>query len=237
MPNCDGKSDSELVTLLRELSEAVSLQAKIANKLWIALITVAVINFLPVTQAASQPKTRTLPFNLGEVDSNVFGSVAYLMLVVIVIAFAAAHAQQIRSQRFVQLEVSDIIDKGVRIYGIHPRDLFDLFRMPSLTRVASLPQLLRGKDSSFTRPSSLSPVKKILARTYYVMLKIASLTVYFGLPTLALVAAYLNLGDSGPHRFALTAGGVLALVSLLQVAYFDSKYIVEVIEVIGGPDR
>jgi len=72
--------------LVQELAAAVSTQAQVVNRLWLALMTVALFGVLP--RLPAKDGNVSLPFSLGEVDPKWFHSVVFSILVVLTIAFA-----------------------------------------------------------------------------------------------------------------------------------------------------
>ena len=72
--------------LVKELANAVSTQANVANRAWLAMMTVALFAVLP--RVPAKGGNVSLPFNLGEVDPVRFHAVALSIFVVLVITFA-----------------------------------------------------------------------------------------------------------------------------------------------------
>jgi hypothetical protein len=201
--------------LIKELASAVSTQAQFANRIWLALMTVALFAVLPHV-----PKSNgnlSLPFNLGEVDAMWFHTVVFALLVVLVITFASAHPQHIRAHSLAQ----DSISASPSMSGhIHPREMFDMLRMPSFNRVAPLAQVLRGKYQYYKTNRDCPAWLLRLTVVYYSLLKIASLAVYFTLPFWAIWHVYTNvLSVQSAWFVSLTArvGAFLAGSALLVV--------------------
>jgi hypothetical protein len=121
--------------LVRDLAAGVSTQAQVANRIWLALMTVSFIVVLP-----KKDGSLSLPFGLGNIDRSLFYyslfyPVAFSILVVLAVAFAAAHAQVIRATKHAQKELNSLPAEA--------RDMFDMSCMPSLNRLAPLAQLLQ----------------------------------------------------------------------------------------------
>jgi len=117
-------SDDNNHKLVKELATAVSTQAQVANRMWLALMTVALFAVLP--HVPTKSGNLSLPFSLGEVNAMWFHRVVFAILVVLAVAFASAHAQQIRSQTLAQGSFSASLS---RVGGhIHPREFFDMLR-------------------------------------------------------------------------------------------------------------
>jgi hypothetical protein len=206
-----------VTSVVKELADAVTAQARVCNRAWIALITVAVVVALP------RPENN-LPFNLGKVDQGTFYVVGFLILVALAIGFAAARAQLVRSQEIAQAEVEKLVALPRSGTDIHPRDVFDML-LPSVIRVAPLAQLLTGKHKFFTSEKGAPLGLRCLSTVYYVLLKIVTFFAYFGLPLYAFRQAYLSVHVTNPFfSIALTAFGVVAAVALSQVIVVEVRY-------------
>ena len=211
--------------LVRELASAVSTQAHVANRAWFALMTVTLLAVLPPVSA--KDGNMSLPFSLGVVDPIWFHLVVYSVLVVLAIAFAAAHAQQVRAQRLAHSVIDSLADNRATDL-VHPRVFFDMWRMPSLNRVAPLAQSLRGKDE-FSAVSRRCPeLLRVIIVLYYSLLKLVSLLVYFVLPGWALWKGFASVTAVSWLLRILEIGGVLAGFALLEVLVLDIIYSVRV---------
>jgi hypothetical protein len=215
-------SDDDPRAVVRELARAVSTQAQVANRLWIVLMTVAFFAVLPLEPTDGK---LPLPFGFGKVDAVLFHSIVYSILVVVALAFASAHAQQVRAQRLAQDVVDSLSTTAVRVDEVHLRELFDMWRLPSLNRVAPLAQALRGKYQFYKTRTECPQWLRGVTIVYYVLLKLTALLVFFGLPLWALWHAHASISVSGRiFEVALFGGGVLAGLALLQVALTELIY-------------
>ncbi len=88
--------------LLKELAEAVSIQSKVANRFWLALMILTLMVMLPQHVDDANSSQAVLPFGIGTIDPTWFYFVAFIMLAVLLIAFCGAHAQQIRVAKLAQ---------------------------------------------------------------------------------------------------------------------------------------
>jgi hypothetical protein len=221
------------IALVKDLAGAVSMQATLANRIWIAMMTVAF--FAVVPRVPAQDGNLSLPFNLGEVGPTWFHSVVFAIFVVMVIAFAVAHAQQVIAQKLAQTTL-DTLEAGFNSKReLRPREWFDLWRVPSLLRVSPLAQSLKGKHS---RTVGGGPVwLRLVSVSYYALLKIVSLVVYFGMPACALWLAFNIVPASGVLREASRIAGVIAGVALLQVLVSDFVYSIEVLRYLWNPNK
>jgi len=220
-------------SVVKELAGAVSAQAQVSNRSWIALITVAVIASLP----RRQPAEMTLPFSLGTIDPNWFHFVMFALLVVLTIGFASAHAQQVRAQRLAQSALKNLGEDSVLGVGIHPRDFFDALRLPSVNRVAPLAQLFKGLDAFFGSPATVPKWRLRASAAYYLLLKAASWLVYFGFPAVALWLSFARIHVGGWRWWGLCAAGSVASLALLHVFVVDVWYVREVKGIIADSRR
>ena len=193
------------------------------------MMTVALFAVLP--RVPTNNGNVSLPFNLGEVDPTWFHAVVFSILVVLVIAFASAHAQQVRAQKLAHAVIDSLAADLESGDPIRPREWFDMWRMPSLMRVAPLAQSLRGRHQFYATKQGCSTWLRLVSIGYYGLLKLASLVVYFGLPGWALWQAHVSASlTAGVLRDILMVGGFLAGVALLQVFLSDARYAVAVLQ-------
>lgn len=205
----------------RELADAVSVQAVVANRAWLVLMTVAV-----ATVAGDDVEgKKQLPFDFGTVPVEYFYPAAFLLLVVLIIYFSAASAQQARADRWAQAFVNQLAESWTQGNDPHPRDVFDMHRRPSINRVASLAQLLRGEYQyhSGTKPCPIW--RRRMSSVYYALLKAVSLLVYDLAPAVALVYAFARMDARGAILWIFAAGGLVAALTLLQVVVLDIRYL------------
>jgi hypothetical protein len=166
----------------------------------------------------------SLPWNIGEVDGTWFHAIAFFILVVLCIFFAAAHAQQIRAQRLAHAVVDSLIANQSSDDIVHPRELFDMLRMPSLNRIAPLAQLLRGKYQFYSSAEKCPEWLRVISVGYYGVIKLVSFLVFFCLPVWALWRAYSMVLLTGWWRVAVITGGCVAGITLVQVLLTDGSY-------------
>jgi hypothetical protein len=224
--------------LVKELSSAVSTQAQVANRTWLALITIALLALLP--RAPTSNGNLSLPFSLGEVNTMWFNVLVYSFLVVFAIAFASAHAQQMRTQSLTQAALDSLSASYPTDDQIHPREFFDMLRMPSFNRVAPLAQLLRGKYQFYKTSRECPAWLRGLTVVYHVLLKVTSLAVYFGLPFWALCHAYANVLNVQSNSFVTwcaRVGGLLAGSALLVVLFAEIVYASKITKILWLPPK
>jgi hypothetical protein len=212
--------------LVKELAGAVSTQAEVANRMWLGLITVALFALIPHVPTNG---TVALPFSLGDVSPVWFHGIVFSILVVLAVSFASAHTQQVRAQKLAHKVIDSLVNGTAANDLIHPREYFDMWRMPSLNRVASLPQALRGKYQFFVTSERLPTWLRLVTVTYYGLLKLVSWAVYFLLPIWALWHALANVSPSGPLRWYAAIGAFVAGGALLQVLLLDLAYAITIL--------
>jgi hypothetical protein len=222
----DEKGRRELV---KDLAEAVSTQAEVANRTWLALITVAMVAIIhhPLKDTL---KDIPLPFGLEGVSPFWFHGVVLSFLVVLAIAFAAAHSHQVRAQKLAHDIITSLGPALGPVCAVHPRDYFDMYRKPSLIRIASLAQSLRGKYQFFTTAAGLPNWRRQITVWLYWLWKIIGLGIYFVVPIVALCLAHRDF--SAPPCSLLNAFNLLftivAVCALGQVLWQDFVYAIEI---------
>jgi hypothetical protein len=221
--------DPERRALVADLAGAVSTQAKVANRAWLALITAALFAVLPRAGNANV----SLPWNIGEVDATWFHTIAFFMLVVLAIFFAAAHAQQIRAQKLTQNVVTALVKRQESDDLINLRELYDMLRIPSLNRVAPLAQLLRGRYQFYASASRCPEWLRIFSVSYYGAVKLVSFVVFFVLPIWAVWRAYSLVCVTGLWRMAVDASGCVAGATLLRVFLTELQYAIGILRHLG----
>jgi hypothetical protein len=227
-PEVAHKSDP--LAQVKELAAGVSVQTQVANRVWLALMTVALVAELP--HGADKSPDLSLPFGLGSVGSTYFYPVAFFILVVLAVAFAAAHAQVIRAG----VQAQKMLDSLCKVHsgGVDPREMFDMARTPSLNRVAPLAQL------AIDQFSATRWWVRILGILYYIVLKLLSVLVYYGLPVWAVWQAYANASRSGLSGIVLSFFAKVpvcaALLALVHVFLSDIQYSSKVVRKLWRTD-
>ena len=230
-----GMDDKEQRGLVKELAEAVSTQAKVANRTWLALMTVSLYALIPHTP--TDKGNISLPFNLGDVPLLWFSGLVFSFLVVLAIAFASAHSQQVRAQKLAHSVIDSLGESLGPRAAVHPREYFDMLREPSLNRIASLAQSLRGQHQFFVSRSALPNWLRLLTVIYYGLLKVIAFIIYFLLPVWALWQAHKTFSVSGLlHIYNLTATWVAGF-ALLQVLWLDILYAAKILKYLWSSAR
>lgn len=186
-------TEHQIPALVKDLAEGISVQAKTLNRFLLGLIVLAIFIVLPEKAEVSGSSARTLPFRLGTVDAAWFDPIACAIMSVLSIAFSSAHAAVLRATKLAHRAIDHYAKEGQLPSGITIRDVFDSLRVASFTRVAPLPQMLRGEYQFSERKSECPRWRLVWTARLYCFLKCLSVTVYVLLPMLALGTAYVNV--------------------------------------------
>jgi hypothetical protein len=195
--------------IVKDFAEATSTQTRVSNRAWITLMVFSIFVLLPKMKNSGVQ----LPFGLVVVPEGQFYIIALPFLCVLMIAFCAAYAQEVRASRIAQ----NYIDKCPKLDKLHPRDLFDILRVPNVNRVAALPQLIRRQYFSIPKKTGL--LIRRIAALFYVILKIMASTVYLGLPIYAQTQA-LNRFQEIPAGSLPTSWLIVAVYALFIMSLF-----------------
>jgi hypothetical protein len=214
----------DIPSIVKDLAEAVSTQAKQANKLWLVMMAIAFIVLFPPTSGSSATSVE-LPFKIATVSASDFYPVVFYLFSVLIIAFATAHAQTIRAYKLANIALDNMHDSVW--LTIHPRDLFDMSRTSGLNRTAPLAQMLRGGFQFFDKSATCPSWLRILTGLYYLILKLASSLVFWVLPSIAYYLAWTKVDFLGFPRFvslltAVIAGSAMAIVSISDIVWILS---------------
>jgi hypothetical protein len=217
--------------LIKDVADGVSTQAEVANRTWLALISVAIVALVPHSTGIS------LPFSLGEVPQSWFHGVVFSFLVVLSIAFASAHSQQVRAQKLAQLVIGSLGPTLGPVCAIHPRDYFDMQRKASLIHIASLAQSLRGKYQFYTTATGLPTWRKKITVFLYGLWKIVGFVIYFLFPIVALWQAHRDFSASGLLQLCNVLFTWVAILALGQVSLLDFLYAITFFKQLLEPTR
>jgi hypothetical protein len=218
-------TDKGMLDVLKLLAEAVSTQSTVSNRTWLGLLTVAAVGIFPAKNQQF-PTQIMLPFGLASVEPESFYPIMFLMLAVLIIAFCAAVAQQVHAQE----EMQSFIERhpGCRPYNIAARKWFDILRLPSLNRVSSVPQYIRG-EKPLTQVRGAGKLAVVVFRALpsiaiYFPLKIMFTLIYYGVPVVAIWNVYKNVPPSPSFPclsyLFLFIGGLVG-ISLIAVFWMD----------------
>ncbi len=211
---------------LPDLVKGAADQTQYANRLWITMIVVALVVFVP----PSGTSDRALPLDLGTVPASHFYFFATLLLAILFIAFGAAHAQIMRTYILAQTHLAPLVKSWQSTDGtLHPRDWFDATVTPSLNRVGPLSHALRGVHQYYHDPAGPPQQLALLSSILYVYFKILAFLVYYCAPALALALAARGYSLSTPPFYPPLANGLViafllgALVAFVSVAWLEVR--------------
>lgn len=204
---------SEQTTLIKDLASAASTQAQVANRLWLTLITVAM--FALYHKVDPNPADEEISLFSGwlMIQPADLYPVLFLVLIVLSIAFASAHAQQVRAQKLARRQI-----KHLRSHenGASPAELFDMLCQPSVIRIAPLAQSLRWKYQFHDTAGGCPEWLWYTSGAYYAALKFSAIAIYFLLPLWALFSVTAHIYQTVSWIMIIPA--LLAGCTILQVA-------------------
>lgn len=107
-------SETDIIsTEVKILVEAVSVQTKVSNRAWFALVAFALIIVVPTEKRDFV----TLPFGLQKVSADQFYTFALPFLTILMVYFCQSYAQESRASRLAQ----KLIDNSKHSGSLHPR--------------------------------------------------------------------------------------------------------------------
>jgi hypothetical protein len=221
---------------IKVLAAAVSTQAQASNRAWLGLLSVAVLTLLPRVPNTGQPCEPVLPLGLGPVDRAWYYPILFMILVVLTVAVSVAQAQLVRAMKLAHSFLKSLAGESPTVLGMHPRELYDIMRLPSLNRVAPLAQFVLGAHQFHATASSRSRLVKLRSEIAYAALRLVSMTVYYTLPTAAIWRAFSEMQVQRYVWFLSLGGGLIAMSALVVVFLSDLQYSAEVMGIIrsGG---
>jgi hypothetical protein len=160
--------------LVNDLADAFNRQSKQSNQFWLALVVASAVALFPEQTTSGNVK---LPFSLGEVRTDIHSLVGFFIVTILMIAYCRAFAEG----HLVRKLFDDMFE---RIETIERRDAFrfrDALVISNFARVFPLVDLAATPQ--------LQPV-------YYWLLKLTAVAVTFGIPSSALVAAYVQVANN-----------------------------------------
>ena len=221
---CNPQTENEVGKVL---ANAISVQTEVANRAWLALMTAAAYTILP-----RQGEYISLPFGIGTVKAVLFHPVAFSILVIVALAFAAAQARHLDVQDFAH----SVFDSLATETSAGQHKLFDITRKPSLLLVSPLAWTLKGCPRW----------RRTISVYYYNVLKAISRVVFLGLPITALYLEMLNANSaitaikSIYHvilQILCTLGGLFAIGALIQVGCLEFTYARKSKRKLSGPSQ
>jgi len=186
----------EVPSIIKDLAEAISTAVEVQNRYWLALAVTSLFGIVPQSNLPAGAKEISLPFGLPTVNLEWYALLMVLLLSVFIIAFAAAQAHLIRTQKIADHIIEKRKNEGRLIAGKNERYFLDALRKPSLGRVFSLAQVAFGGNGVFVDLKQLPSLRKHISSVLYLFFKITFLVVWLGLPGLALYYMVRYWNDS-----------------------------------------
>ncbi len=233
------ENENKIPSVVKDLAEAASKQTEVANKYWIYMAIICLFVLIPKPIGLEKNSLLKLPLDLGEVETRYYYLVLLILVSVLTISFCSAHAQVIRVQFLFDRAIDRYKLIENNMYKLHPRDLFDVLRLPALSRVAPLALIARGEKQFYTDAIVITKARKILTGIYYILLKILSFSIYVGLPVFTLVfgmykynlySTSINVEPILYYALWIFSGG--AFITLLHVIINEIWYFKKVISIL-----
>ena len=163
---------------------------------------------------------------------TVFFNGIFYLFSILTIALSAAHAQVLRSDRIANAAVSKIESEADRELSeanpVHVRDLFDILRTPTLTRLGPIIQLLLVNYHGNLKRDSRFPLDARRAGKgfglFYLPLKLISFLLLFLVPGKVLYDAFLATRYWASNEFTSVVNVALfatAAICLYIVIFFE----------------
>jgi hypothetical protein len=183
---------------IEKLTTGFSIQSKVSNRIWIALITASIVALINITNqepsAASGVYKIAMPFALGNVYYADFLLICVILLAALTLGFASAFLQ---AQKTVKLiwHILNTLPAEEKYENDIPFQAFaDAWVLPTYNRVSPISMHFMGNYILANEPEpKISKARKILNKVIYIMLKLAVAIVIYGLPLLVQVMVSIEL--------------------------------------------
>lgn len=176
-------------------------------------------------------KSRAI-FGIGPIPENIFVHVLFTVMVILGIAFASAHAQQVRAQKLARRYLESLPISDSRL---HPKELFDMLCVPSVVRVAPLAQSFRGDYEFFETKENCPSWLMRASAAYYFILKFTAVMIYFVLPVATTWVVGSALYKAGAMEPWLLWLGIIGIMALAQVTLRELADMVVTLEKLVSP--
>ncbi len=231
-------SEKKIPEFLLKIVEGYSTYNKVYIKYWMAI---ALLSLVIIVSTNTKNKVEvTLPFDIGTLDRDSFYPFAFAILAILVICFGSTFSQSFRSSKLMYRAVEKLEDDYIFFDRIYLRDIIDCLYYPSLTRVAPLSQLARGKYQFFPESKHTPKFLGFITTIYYVLLKIVAISVMYLLPAAALLLSFFK-GIWGKKNallnipiFVFWVFGVTSMVILIQLLIEDLSFLSNVSKLLLG---
>jgi hypothetical protein len=215
---------------VEKLTTGFSIQSKVSNRIWIALITASIVALINITNqepsAVSGVYKIAMPFALGNVYYADFLLICVILLSALTLGFASAFFQAQKTVKLIWHILNTLPAEEKYENGIPLQAFADAWVLPTYSRVSPISMHFMGDYILANEPKpQISKARKNLNKIVYIMLKFAVAIIIFGLPLLVQVMVSIEL-----H---LVVNMNLAAVGLLkEMPYL--VYIAEFFFVVAG---
>lgn len=210
--------------IVRDFAEGFSLQSKLANRTWIALVTIIIFNIQEATCREGVCK-KELAFGFGTVDATNFDTLIYFIISIVTISFCALIVQMFRIYDMAHSRIDDMTDAKIQ------RPFFDMLTNPTFWRVGPLAIKIGTGGNEYLMKFS---------RSYYYVLRVSAGLLMLGIPFYGIMSAGSRLLriPTTPTLFAVKFFGIimfiLVLISMLKAGSVNCKQMAKVGRRIGG---
>jgi hypothetical protein len=237
-------ADDDIPSAVKDLASAVSSAAEVQNRYWLALAIASVFIVAPRPLGAPNEPGIRLPFDLGLIDAGWAALSAVLLLSVLVVAFSAAHAHLIRTQKLAFRILERRRKSGAMILGEDERDLLDALRMPSFSRVSSLSQVIRGPYQFFADKKECPRWLRWSSGALHFLFKSVVLVVWLFFPAAVLIHSMKIYRHAAPPPlwpslwpWVVWPLSASAALSLFITACLELEFLVTAVGRIGSRER
>lgn len=212
---------------VRDLAEGFSEQSKLANRTWFVLFAIMVLVVVPDSSLDTSGR-KVLPFGFGAISRGLFDSVSLYVLCIVTISFCSARAQALIAYDLAHRRITDIQNQVVDdklgsfpLSTIPQRRFFDIMTTATLVRTGPLGVLAKHTYQKW------GYINKI-ASVYFIILKALAMIVFLGIPTAAVIFAWLELLENAHVNLSFKVIGtmiwVITMIPLIQNLFVDAMH-------------
>jgi hypothetical protein len=204
---------------IKDLCEGNSLQSKVTNRIWVALLLISANAFF--TEVDLKTDSVTLMFSLNTVKPFYHFIFNFFAIGLLSIAFASAHCQAIISRQLIENAMGN--EAELEIHGVKLRSFVDSIINPTFQRVG--PIFIAAKTGESNDGF------KNLDSFLYIILKAITLALFYFLPAYILIDFGVEIikYDGGWYALAVCAMWVASIVSTIRALYLDLTSILRVV--------
>lgn len=221
------KKENKIPDYLLQLIEGCSTYVKVSIQFWMAI---AFFSIVAISPAKAEDGKIKMPFDVGTYSERDFYPFVFVIIALLVLGFGSAFYQAGRTRKLIQRAVDNNKDALIFDDNIYLQDVIDTMIHPALNRVAPLAQMLQGKNQFFPEAFSSSLTRRLIATTYYLILKMVASCVMYFTPGYALVVSFfggkLNTACVwNVPSWIFWIIGITALTILLQLFITDLYFV------------